>query len=207
MTKSSAGNRGRLYVMEGVDGVGKSTLARLFAERLRNAGVACRLLSFPGRDSGSLGQHVYKVHHNPEEFGIQVMEPTSKQVLHVAAHISEIELRIRPILEEGISIVLDRFWWSTWVYGTESGVPRKSLELMIDLERQHWQDIKPEWVFLIQRSVPFRSEHSRSKLSRLNALYIELATSSGDSCVLIDNNGEVHDAAARIIDAVTGVST
>ena len=98
---------GKLYVFEGPDGVGKSTLAQWFASHLQESGYACTLLSFPGKEDGTLGEHVYELHHDPARFGIQSLSAASLQLLHVAAHIDAIETRIKPLLNEG-----ERWCWT-----------------------------------------------------------------------------------------------
>ena len=107
--------RGKLFVLEGPDGVGKSTLAHTLTEYLNAKGIPCDYFAFPGREAGTLGRHIYDFHHNPIQFGVKLVNPASVQVLHIAAHLDTIERNILPTLEKGRSIVLDRFWWSTWV--------------------------------------------------------------------------------------------
>src|SRR5713101_3899196 len=106
---------GNLIIFEGPDGSGKTTLSSALAETLLAKGMDCEHLAFPGREDGSLGKQVYRVHHDPRSAGIEALTPTSLQVLHIAAHIDAIESRIFPALHAGKSIILDRFWWSTWV--------------------------------------------------------------------------------------------
>lgn len=167
---------GRLIVFEGADGVGKSTLARKLVDHLNSRGISCRYFAFPGHEPGTLGYHVYLLHHSFSDFGIQSICPTSLQVLHIAAHIDAIERTIVPTLESGCYIVLDRYWWSTWVYGMVSGINRRSLEKMIDLELIHWNRVLPAVVFLISRSEPFFKDPSVEKWRKLDLHYRELAT-------------------------------
>ena len=63
--------RGNLYVFEGPDGVGKSTLSKWFAKRLRGSGRRCHLMAFPGKEAGTLGKLIYAIHHKPKAFGIR----------------------------------------------------------------------------------------------------------------------------------------
>jgi dTMP kinase len=151
-------NAGKLYVFEGPDGVGKSTLADWFAEHLRESGSRCILLSFPGKEKGTLGKHVYELHHDLARFEIHTLAPASLQLLHVAAHIDAIENRIKPLLGEGTTVVLDRFWWSTFVYGLVGGASRAVLDRMVALERAVWDPVQPDELFLITRSEPLRAE-------------------------------------------------
>lgn len=167
-------NHGHLIVFEGPDGVGKTTLAQALVEELARRGARCDYLSFPGRDPGTLGHLVYEVHHDPGKFGIRVMNSTSRQVLHIAAHLDAIETRILPALAEGRTVVLDRFWWSTFVYGIVDGVNRDSLEAMIALELESWTDTKPTVAFLVTRQSPLRNEGPDERWRELRTAYEKL---------------------------------
>lgn len=144
----------RLYVFEGPDGVGKTTVVNEVKNRLCEAGVKCASLSFPGKEPGTLGFHIYKLHHAPDEFGISDITPLSLQLLHVAAHIDSIQRKILPLIEEGVIILLDRYWWSSWAYGIVGGVPRAELKAVLDIEHLVWRNIVPTTVFLLSRAQP-----------------------------------------------------
>jgi thymidylate kinase len=123
----------RLIVFEGLDASGQvlaSELVRKTCERIRHN---CVLLSFPGSKAGTLGRHVYELHHDASRFRIEKLTKASLQLLHIAAHIDAIESRIKPLLPSRTTVVLHRFWWSTYVYGLVGGVLRDILDGMIAL--------------------------------------------------------------------------
>lgn len=96
---------GKLFVFEGPDGVGKTTLSKTFSDYLNATGIQCDYLSFPGRETGSLGRHIYELHHDPNRFGIKAVDPASLQLLHIAAHIDLIGQCILPKLAAGRYVV------------------------------------------------------------------------------------------------------
>ena len=191
---------GKLFVFEGPDGVGKSTLAQWFTTHLENCGNRCTLLSFPGKEVGTLGRHIYELHHDPGKFGIDKLSEASLQLLHVAAHIDVIENRIKPLLFGGSTVVLDRFWWSTFVYGLVGGVPRPVLDGMIAIERSVWHPVRPERLFVISRSRPLRREPPDLWL-RWRDAYGDLARQEIDvhPVVIVPNEQGVGAAQERIL--------
>ena len=121
-------DRGKLIVFDGPDGIGKSQLSSDVAAWLNQEGISTQKLSFPGNAENTFGKLVYEIHHKYRDlFQIPAIDPLSMQTLHIAAHIDEIDRAIRPAINSGSWIVLDRFWWSTWVYGMASSVNRKCL--------------------------------------------------------------------------------
>lgn len=195
-------NVGKLFVFEGPDGVGKTTLATGFTEYIVARGIDGEYMSFPGREAGTLGHHVYELHHDAARFGIASIPPLSLQVLHIAAHIDAIETRILPLLNSGRHVVLDRFWWSTWVYGAVENANRKALAAMIDAERACWGATQPSAAFLITRTASLREREVEGRWRELCDTYRELAKAeSGQYPVhVIRNDLAESDALRQIID-------
>ena len=203
MTEQRA--QGILIVFEGPDGVGKSTLAGKLTDRLRETGVPCKHVAFPGRQPGSLGRLVYDLHHDAPGFGLNEFTPTSLQMLHIAAHVDAIEGDILPALRAGTWVVLDRFWWSTWIYGAALGVPKRSLEAMIELEQLHWGQVRPDVLFLVKREggTPDDPQGLEDHLER----YRELADREQfhSRVVPLHNDSSVEDALDTVWDELTHI--
>lgn len=195
-------HRGNLYVFEGADGVGKSELSRRFFENLTKSGINCEYLAFPGKDAGTLGKLIYDIHHESGRFGIHAISATSLQILHIAAHVDAIENRIIPALKAGRSVVLDRFWWSTKVYGIVAGASKEILDAAVRMELLAWGNVKPTMAFLIHRNKPLRKEPI-DKWKKWCTVYDSLAAEQAKhhDVLLIDNNGSVDDSMHTIIRA------
>jgi thymidylate kinase len=196
--------KGKLFVFEGPDGAGKSTLAQGLADYFRSCGKACDEYCFPGSEKGTLGRHIYYLHHNFKALGIESINSASLQVLHVAAHIDGIERCIIPAINAGRDVILDRFWWSTWVYGMVSGVPRRSLKAMIKLECAHWGKTLPAALFLVQSAFPHRKDVKDDGWHDLLCAYRKLAQEEKDRYPIywVESSGSVHSTTAQIIEIV-----
>ena len=191
---------GRLYVFEGPDGVGKTSVVEGVARRLREAGDEVQVLSFPGRTPGTLGTLIYELHHDFAQFGVKELNPTSLQVLHVAAHIDCIERRILPAMSSGMTVILDRFWWSTVVYGKADGVPNEAIAAMVALEMTAWRDVRPDAAFLVSPSDPFREKLSTEPWRRVCRAYQELAETERrrHPVEVVENTGSIEEVVERI---------
>ncbi len=195
-------NLGRLYVFEGCDGSGKTTLARSFSASLSNGKQRVRHVCFPGNTEGTLGKHVYDLHHAPGSAGIESIHPASLQILHIAAHTDSIESVILPALNRGEWVVLDRYWWSTWIYGIVSGVDRRALKMMIALELFYWSGTIPAAVFLIERKGNTVKDED-IKQSRIICEYNKLADLEAKNCVVhkINNDQTVEQTLRTLLEA------
>ena len=191
---------GKIIVFEGVDGVGKSTLAQSLVRRLKESRIPSEYAAFPGRTPGTIGQVIYEIHHDPGVFGIEELSPASLQALHIAAHLDAIERAIMPALNDGTWIILDRFWWSTWVYGCVSGANRGVLDAMIGVERMQWNGTQPDVLFLIDRTDTATSQDGKEYRSAYRELYA--AERDRYPVRVVQNDGSVASTMSEIITIV-----
>ncbi len=114
--------RGRFITLEGGEGAGKSTQARLLAERLRRAGVAVTVTREPG---GTPGAERLRTLLLSGEFA---WSPLAETMLHFAARADHVAGTIRPALDEGAWVLCDRFADSTMAYqGFGQGAERDQI--------------------------------------------------------------------------------
>lgn len=193
--------QGSLYVFEGPDGTGKTTLSKGFSVYLNSIGKKCSYFSFPGNSCGTLGKHIYELHHKLSDVGITKINPTSLQLLHIASHIDAIESTILPELRAGSSIVLDRFWWSTIVYGRVYGANSGSLNKLIEIEKTHWAEFQPDCIFYLKRQntlKPSATAHWYELLEAYEKLVLQESKSS--KIEFITNESSPQETLAQLIE-------
>src|SRR5665213_1528514 len=194
--------RGKLIVFEGPDGVGKTTVSQALSAALQTRGVKTLWQSFPGKETGTLGSLIYQIHHQPESYCLNTLNAASRQLLHIAAHIDTIERVIRPALLDGTWVILDRFWWSTLVYGTVGGADPRSLMQMIGVEQVHWQGILPHIVILLERGEV--SPNEIDTFAGLSNEYADLASAQSAVCHVerLRNDASLEDVLNNVLNLI-----
>jgi dTMP kinase len=102
--------RGKLIVFEGPEGAGKTTQIRLIAERLGALGISVVAVREPG--GTPVGDAIREVLLDPE----QQITPATEALLFMASRAELIAREIKPSLEKGDVVLLDRFFLSTYAY-------------------------------------------------------------------------------------------
>lgn len=136
--KTPPTKRGLLIVIEGIDGTGKSTQARMLAESLRQQGEEVVLDREPS--DGPYGRQLR------ESMTEGRLEPLAELELFHKDRKQHVNDVILPALERGVHVVLDRYYFSTMAYQgargfnvmelraeNESFAPAPDLLLILDL--------------------------------------------------------------------------
>lgn len=114
--------RGRLIVLEGPEGVGKSTQHRLLAEQLRERGADVVALREPG--GTPVGDVIRQLLLDPSS---DIVAP-AEALLYMASRAQLVEREITPALSRGATVILDRFFLATYAYqGSGRGLPAEEL--------------------------------------------------------------------------------
>lgn len=191
-------------VFEGPDGSGKTSLSARIGRELRERGVNAIVAAFPGRRAGSLGELVYRIHHDPLSAGIEGLTPSAMQALHIGAQLDAIETTLLPHLETGVSLLLDRYWWSTWVYGCFNGVSRPLLDSLVATQAIAWRGVQPDLIFLLHRTKSIHPEVTIEDYRGISALYAQLAEreSPKQPVCHIDNECDFETTARKVLDVI-----
>ena len=102
--------RGRLITIEGLDGAGKTTLARGIVDALAERGVEARLLREPGGVAAA--ERIRTLVKDP---GLRV-GARAEALLYAAARAQLVEEALVPLLDAGAWVLLDRFVDSSLAY-------------------------------------------------------------------------------------------
>jgi dTMP kinase len=101
---------GRLITIEGIDGAGKTTLARGLERALAERGIDVRLLREPGGVATS--ERLRTLVKDPE---LQI-GPRAEALLYAAARAQLVDEALTPLLAAGTWVLLDRFVDSSLAY-------------------------------------------------------------------------------------------
>ncbi|WP_067735872.1 dTMP kinase [Novosphingobium naphthalenivorans] len=106
---------GRFIALEGGEGAGKSTQARLLADALRALGVEVVVTREPGGTPGAEAIRKLLLEGAPGDDG-PGWNPRAEALLFAAARSDHVEQLIRPALARGAWVVCDRFLDSSRAY-------------------------------------------------------------------------------------------
>ncbi|MCE5194927.1 MAG: dTMP kinase [Nitrospiraceae bacterium] len=149
--------KGFFISLEGIEGTGKSTQAKLLAEYLKKKEYKILLTEEPGGTAISLD--IRKVLLSTKH---KRMEPVVELLLYNAARAQLIREKILPALEKGWIVITDRFSDSTSVYqGYARGINPKTISA---LDKIATGGLKPDLTILLD----LNAETGRKRNRRVN---------------------------------------
>lgn len=135
--------RGKFIALEGGEGAGKSTQARLLADALRSRGEACVITREPGGTAGA--EAIRSLLLGTEGEG---WHPRAEALLFAAARSDHVERLIVPALERGAWVICDRFVDSSRAY--QGGGGGLSDAEVLELHRIGSGGLLPDLTLLIE---------------------------------------------------------
>lgn len=215
----STTSRGLFITFEGPDGSGKSTQARILAERLRREGRAVLESVEPG--GTPIGQQIRRILLDPAN---KELAATAELLLMFAARAQNVEQWILPALREGKIVVSDRFTDSSLAYqGAGRGLGRKTV---LQLDHIACHGLVPDLTICIDIDTETGLARARARGDspavapelrfeeqaiefhhKVRQAYHELAQSEPKRFRLIDGRGTPEAIAAKVWEEVATLIT
>lgn len=115
--------QGILIVFEGIDGTGKSTQCELLAKSLNERQVPSIVLAEPTR--GTWGTKIRSLLNE----GRQGISPEEELNWFINDRKEDIEMNIKPALQDNKVVLMDRYYFSTAAYQGALGLDPKQIQL------------------------------------------------------------------------------
>ena len=199
-------SRGRFVTLEGIEGAGKSTVARLVCATLERAGLRVRVTREPG--GTPLAERVRQL---VLEHGEEPLTPLTETLLMFAARALHVDGVIRPALASGTWVVCDRFTDATRAYqGSGRGVDPALIEALAAAVHG---DLIPDCTLLLDVPVATGLARARARtgahtdrfetetaafFERVRAGYLALARAEPRRFRVIDANAPLDVVEARV---------
>jgi dTMP kinase len=205
-------NRGdRFITLEGGEGAGKSTQARLLAERLRQQGFEVALTREPGGTPGAEAIRALLVEGETKRW-----DAASEALLHFAARRDHLYRVVWPALDAGHWVVSDRFADSTMAYqGYAMKLGRGAVEQLYAVAVG---DFRPGLTLVLDLDAEQGLARARNRAGSgdryerlglgfhqlLRQAFLDIAGREPERCRVIDASAEVGAVAAALWSAVAG---
>lgn len=198
-------SRGLFTTVEGIDGCGKSTQARLIAAALEAAGHDVLRLREPG--GVKISEQIREILLDPAN---AEMGDVCELLLYEAARAQLVHQVIRPALAAGKTVVCDRFYDSTTAYqafadGLDRNMVSQANELAVDGCRP---DLTLVFDLPVEDALRRRSDREAEDRLELKGLEFQERVAAGFRAVAADEPDRVKliDAGGSIAEVFSGVA-
>lgn len=202
---------GKFITFEGIDGSGKTTQLRMLAGYLREKGLDPLITHEPG--GTALGRRLRSAFLETEE----VVAPIAELLLFAADRAQHVETLIKPALQEGRTVISDRYADATFAYqGAGRGFDESTVSDVIQLATG---GLRPHLTVFFDISVDEAlrrmSEHSgdgriqnrmdretHEFYERVRGAYLGVAAREPDRFKVLPGNGPVNEIHRKVIHMV-----
>jgi dTMP kinase len=201
---------GLFISLEGIEGTGKSTQARLLAQALRARGMDVLLTHEPG--GTPISQRIREVLLSTDH---GEMDPMTELLLYAAARRQHVAEVIAPALRAGRTVITDRFSDSTLAYqGHARGLDRNAIDA---LDQMATGGLRPALTILLDIDVAegLRRNRGANKVDRLELEdvafhgrvregYLAIQGAEPERVRLVPADGTVDDVHRAVLGVVLG---
>lgn len=197
--------RGLFITLEGGEGSGKSTQRQTVQSFMEDLGFRVECTREPGGTKIAEQIRSILLTKDPEE----LLCSMSELLLMYAARAQLVQSKIKPLLEQGVVVISDRFDLSTIAYqGYGRGIASETLATLRHLAIG---DFKPDFTLLfdvdvdvgmqrvVRRSSKDRiEEESRQFFTRVRQGYLDYAKQHQDEVCVIDGGASLEQVTAQV---------
>ncbi|MES0824802.1 dTMP kinase [Ruegeria sp. SCP11] len=199
---------GLFLTFEGIDGSGKSSQARMLAERLRDLGHDVVLTREPGGSAGAEEIRRLVLEGDPDRWSAE-----TELLLFTAARRDHLERTIEPALAAGKVVICDRFADSTRMY---QGLSRGNLRELVDQLHKIMIGREPDLTLLIDMDPQTGLNRAKGRQGteerfedfgidlqqKMRAGFLALAKEFPDRFRVIDGNRDMDRVAQDVTEIV-----
>ncbi len=200
---------GKFIVLDGPDGCGKSTQAKLLSEWLQKQDIPT--VSFRDPGDTDIGEKIRQVLLSPEH---NTMDTRTELLLYMASRAQLWAERIAPALEENKCVVLDRWLSSTCAYQGHAGGfgMDKVIKIATDCLERVWPDltiildIDPKiGLTRLQREFDRIEQKGDGYHQRVREGFLQLAEQQ-KNFIVVDAIGDIKTVHKKILQLISEVS-
>ena len=202
--------KGYFITFEGGEGCGKSTQIKLFTEYLQKKGMPCLLTREPGGSQGAEEIRALLLKGDTSKW-----DKITEILLFSAARRDHLVKKIWPALEQGTTVISDRFADSTMAYqGYGYGINEASIQMVNDTYKMIAGDFEPDLTFIldiapevgINRSMA-RSGNDEQRFEHMDLTFhhnlrngfLKIASQNPKRYAVIDASGSIDQVHQDII--------
>ncbi|MBN1816077.1 MAG: dTMP kinase [Sedimentisphaerales bacterium] len=198
---------GKFIVLDGPDGCGKSTQARLLWEWIEGQGLEVGAYRDPG--TTMIGERIREILLDPVH---EQMADNVEVLLYMAARAQLWKEKIGPDLDAGRCVIMDRWISSTCAYqGYAGGFGiEKVIQLGSDCMERVWPDItivldidRETAMKRMNRQLDRMEQKSAEYHEKVRQGFIRLAEIFPENSVLLDANQSVEEIHKQVIEAIS----
>ena len=197
--------QGRFIVLDGPDGCGKSSQARLLMDWLHGQGVATAGFRDPG--ATVIGEKIREILLSPAH---ETMTTPTEVLLYMAARVQLWAEHLKPSLEEGKCVVMDRWLSSTCAYQGYAGA--FGMDKVIEIAQASLERIWPDLTIILDVDLQTAARRLNRELDRMErkgtdyhgrvrAGFLQLARGRPDFAV-VDATGSIEATHREVLAAV-----